>query len=76
MSQSTLSNDLEANDIDFDKKKFADSGRDLIYSIQAIGNLASFKFCPAKKQRTSKPAKLNETFSNAEQVKSQKYEWI
>jgi hypothetical protein len=52
MSQSTLRNDLEANDIDFFKKKFAD-------------------FDTLDRQRTSKPAKLNEEFFNAEQVKSQ-----
>ena len=66
MSQSTLSNDLEANDIDFFKKKFADFDTldRQLKTWQALNYVQL-------KQRTSKPAKLNEEFFNAEQVKSQ-----
>ena len=71
MSQSTLSNDLEANDIDFFKKKFADF-ETLDRQLKTWQTLNYVQL----KQRTSKPAKLNEEFSNAEQVKSQKYESI
>ena len=61
MSQSTLSNDLEANDIDFFKKKFADFDTldRHLKTWQALNYVQL-------KQRTSKPAKLNEVFSNAE----------
>jgi hypothetical protein len=44
MSQSTLSNDLGANDIDFFKKKFADFDT----LDRQLKTLASSKLCPAK----------------------------
>ena len=55
MSQSTLSNDLEANYIDFFKKKFADFDTldRQLKTWQALNYVQL-------KQRTSKPAKLNE----------------
>jgi len=71
MSQSTLSNDLEANDIDFFKKKFAD----LDTLDRQLKTWQALNYVQLK-QRTSNPAKFNEEFSNADQVKSQKYESI
>ena len=71
MSQSTLSNDLEANDIDFFKKKFAD----LDTIDRQLKTWQALNYVQLK-QRTSNPAIFNESFSNADQVKSQKYESI